>query len=53
MPWTPKDAERFTNKAKSDRKKRQWQHVANNVLARGGSEEEAIKQANEVVDRTK
>ena len=51
MPWTPKDATRHTKKAKSPKAKRQWAHVADSVLAKGGSEGAAIRQANAVVKR--
>lgn len=49
MPWTPKDATRFTKKAKSPKAKRQWAHVSDSALARGESEATAIKEANAVV----
>lgn len=49
MPWTPKDAKRHTKKAKSPKAKRQWSHVADSVLERGGSEGSAIRQANGVI----
>lgn len=51
MPWTPKDASRFTKKAQSPKAKRQWRDVADSALARGASEASAIKQANGVVKR--
>jgi len=51
MPWTLKDAVTHTHKAKSGKAKRQWAHVANSVLAKGGSEGSAIRQANAVVKR--
>ena len=52
MPWTSRDALRFTKKAKSAKSKRQFAHVANSVLKRGGSESSAIRQANAVVGRS-
>jgi uncharacterized protein YdaT len=52
MPWTPTDAPRFTKKAKSAKRKRQWRDVANSVLKRGGDEGSTIRQANAVVART-
>jgi len=51
MPWTPKDAQRHTKKAKTPKKQRQWAHVADSVLERGGSEGSAIRQANGVIAR--
>lgn len=46
MPWTPSDATRFTKKANTPEKKRQWAHVANKALSDGDSEATAIKKAN-------
>lgn len=51
MPWTESDANRFTKKADSPRKRRMWAHVANSALASGDSEGSAIKQANSAVKR--
>jgi len=51
MPWTPKDAQRHTHKAKSAKAKRQWKDVANSALERGQSEASAIRQANAVIKR--
>jgi len=51
MPWSPKDAMRFTKKAKSAKAKRQWAHVSDSALARGEDEATAIKEANGVVKR--
>jgi hypothetical protein len=51
MPWTANDAMRFTKKADTPAKKRQWAHVANSALASGDSEGSAIKQANSAVKR--
>jgi len=51
MPWSPKDAMRFTKKAKGAKSERQWAHVADSALARGESESTAIKEANGVVKR--
>lgn len=53
MPWTAKDAKRHTKKATSPKKQRQWAHISDDVLARGGSEASAIRQANAVVARNK
>jgi hypothetical protein len=51
MPWTADDARAKTRKANTPAKQRQWAAVANSVLARGGSEASAIRQANAVVAR--
>lgn len=51
MPWKPSDAKRFTKKARSAVAKRQFAHVANNMLKRGASEGAAIRAANAVVGR--
>lgn len=51
MPWEPSDATRFTKKANTPAKKRQWAHVANSALASGDSEASAIRQANSAVNR--
>lgn len=53
MPWTSKDAQRHTHKAKSPKAQRQWSDVANSALSRGASEGSAIRQANAVVSRRK
>lgn len=54
MPWKPKDSRRHTKKARSGKAKRQWSHVANNMLERGYSEGRAVRAANAVVrDRGK
>lgn len=53
MPWTAKDATRHTKKAKSAKAKRQFAHVANNMLERGYDEGTAIKAANSVVAKRK
>lgn len=53
MPWMPSDAKHKTKKAKSKKAKRQWAAVANSVLARGGSEGSAIRQANAVIKKRK
>jgi hypothetical protein len=52
MPWSTKDAPRFTKKAKSGKSKRQWRDVADSALGRGASEGSAIRQANAVVAGT-
>lgn len=42
-------AERFTKKANTPKKKRQWSHVYESVLSKGGSEGSAIRQASGVI----
>jgi len=49
MPWTSKSAKRFTKKARTPKKKRQWKHVTDSALKRGASEGSAIRQANAAV----
>lgn len=51
MPWSKDDAERHTKKATSEKKRRQWAHVANSVLEEGGSEAHAVRAANAAVKR--
>lgn len=53
MPWRAKDAKRHTKKADSQKKARQWSHVADSALARGASEGSAVRQANAVVARAR
>jgi len=53
MPWDASDATRHTKKATSAIRKRQWADVANSVLEHGGSEGDAVRQANGVVAKTK
>jgi hypothetical protein len=53
MPWSPKDASRFTRKAKGPKAKRQFAHVANVVLAKTGDEGRAIRSANAAVAKRK
>jgi hypothetical protein len=45
-------AERFTKKATTPKKKRQWQHVYESALDRGASPESAIKQASAAVKKS-
>lgn len=51
MPWTSRDATRHTKKANTPKKKRQFAHVANAVLASTGDEGRAIREANAAVGR--
>lgn len=52
MPWQTKDVKKFTKKAKSAKKKRQWKDIANSVLKKGGSEKSAVMQASGVIRKT-
>jgi hypothetical protein len=52
MPWTPSEASRFTRKAKSPKRKRQWRDVANSMLKRTGDDGAAIRAANAVVKKS-
>jgi hypothetical protein len=52
MPFKPGDATRFTKKAKSPRRKRQFSKVANKMLASGASEGSAIRAANAAVAKS-
>lgn len=45
-------ASRFTKKANTPRRSRQWSHVYNSALDRGASKGSAIRQASGVVRRT-
>lgn len=49
MPWTPGDATRFTKKANTPSKRRQFSHVANKVLAETGDEAHAVRAGNAAV----
>jgi hypothetical protein len=46
-------AERFTKKATTPKKKRQWEHVYESAKARGSSPGSAIRQANAAMKRKK
>lgn len=45
-------AERFTHKANTAKRKRQWQHVYESMKSRGEDEESAIRAANAAVKRS-
>jgi hypothetical protein len=45
-------AERFTKKATTPKKKRQWAHVEASMLKRGRTKGEAIRAANAVVKKS-
>lgn len=49
MPWTSKDAKRFTSFASGEKKSRQWMHTANSVYKRTGDEGSVVRAANSVV----
>ena len=49
MPWSKDDVSSKTKKAKTDKQKRQWLHVANGALKDGDSEGVAIRKANGVL----
>jgi uncharacterized protein YdaT len=51
MPWSPKDATKFTRKAKSPKAKRQFSEVANKVLKETGDEGRAVRAANAAVKK--
>ena len=51
MPWKSKDARRHTRKATTAKRRRQWSHVANSVLARTGDEARAVRSANAAVGK--
>lgn len=53
MPWTSKDAQRHTKKAKSPKAKRQWAHVAESVRKKTGDEGRAVRAANAAVKKRK
>ena len=44
-------AERFTSKANTPKKKRQWEHVYSSAKKRGASPGSAIRQANATVKK--
>lgn len=51
MPWKASDATKKTKKAKTPKQQRQWQAIANRLLAEGKSDKDAIIQANGVIAR--
>ena len=51
MPWSMRQAPRFTKKANTDSKKNQWSAVANSVLDKTGDDAAAIRIANGVVKK--
>jgi hypothetical protein len=51
MPWRPDDATSHTKKATTEKTKREWAEIANQVLERTGDEGRAIREANAVIAR--
>lgn len=51
MPWSASDASAKTRKANTPKKRRQWAHVADTVLAKTQNEGRAVREANAVVAR--
>lgn len=51
MPWRSTSAKKFTRRARSKTAKRQWMHVANNMLKHGASKGLAIRAANGVLKK--
>ena len=49
MPWSAGDASGKTHKANTPKRRRQWAHVANRVLAETGDEGLAVREANGVI----
>ena len=45
-------AERFTKKANTPKKKRQWRHVEESALSRGASRGAAVRMANAAVKKS-
>lgn len=43
MPWSARDATRFTKKARTPKSKRAFSHAANSVLKRTGDESRAVR----------
>lgn len=52
MPWTPQDATSYSRMATTETIKRLWCEIANQVLAKSGDEDRAIREANAIVART-
>ena len=53
MPWRMSDATRFTKKANTSAKKKQFAATANAVLSKTGDEGQAIRIANAAVKKRK
>ena len=52
MPWTPDDTPSHTKKATSEKTRRQWAEIANQVLERTSDAGRAIREANAMIART-
>ncbi|MEK6591525.1 MAG: hypothetical protein AABZ67_00450 [Pseudomonadota bacterium] len=53
MPWKPNEAKRFTKKADTPKRKRQFAKVANSMLKRGQSEGSAVRAGNAAVKKAR
>lgn len=53
MPWNPSDAPRFTKRATTQRRQRQWADIANATLDKSQDEGKAVRTANGVIRRSK
>ena len=53
MPWNPRDAKVFTEKADTPDRQRTWARVANAALERGKDEGTAVRLANATVAKAK
>lgn len=49
MPWTARDASRFTKEASTPEKRKRWARIANEALKRGLSDGAAIREANAAI----
>ena len=49
MPWTRKDAPRFTRKASSPGKAQRWAEIANTTLYKTADEGRAVRTANAAI----
>lgn len=52
MPWQPSDAPKYTHKANTPEKQRQWAEVANKALSEDYSDSAAIRIANASIAET-
>lgn len=53
MPWTARDAQRHTKRAKTKLDQGRWASIANRVLRETGDEARAIRTANAVLAKRK
>jgi len=49
MPFTRNEAQKFTKKATTDARRRQWEHVFEYYVCKGSTESQAIRAANAAV----